>query len=161
MVSAGNTKWESYGDDSATLFRDFYFGKYDHKNYHAKSIHATPNRPYKHYLYKNFHSNLGTVVNRVISYKEFGTGLPDDYRTKLRLHEKPTNPEDQAAPYEEYSDEDETFLPGDQNLKEGKSKVAIPAPTKKTRIMTNEKKGTRQETSGETPTPTANKLMVC
>jgi hypothetical protein len=43
-------------------------------------------------------------------------------------------------------------------LKESESKVTTPAPTKKTRIMTNEKKGTKQETSGETPTPTANKL---
>ena len=33
-------KWESQGEDSACLFRDLYFGKYDPDDYDAKIIYA-------------------------------------------------------------------------------------------------------------------------
>ena len=37
-------KWETNGLDSAQLFRDFYFGKYDTKDYDAASIHKAQDR---------------------------------------------------------------------------------------------------------------------
>jgi hypothetical protein len=65
----------------------FYFGKFDPKDYDAKEIHQTFNRPYGRHLYKNFNSNIVTLAKRVINFKEFGTGLLGKYRTKLYLDE--------------------------------------------------------------------------
>jgi hypothetical protein len=88
--------WKTYGDDAAQLFRDFYFEKYPY-NISPKDVHADPDRPYRFYNARSFYTHVATCKNRVLTYKQLGTGLNNEaFVKKLRLHQKPT-PEERGA----------------------------------------------------------------
>jgi hypothetical protein len=88
--------WNANSEDAAQLFRDFYFEKYP-ANITPLEVHADPDRPYRFYNVKSFYTHVASIKNRVLTYKQFGTGLEnEEFVKKLRLKEKPT-PEEQGA----------------------------------------------------------------
>jgi hypothetical protein len=85
--------WKQFGDDAAQLFRDFYFEKYPITT-SAATVFGDLSRPYRFYNKTSFYKHLKTTINRVKTFKEFGTGVDNElFLRKLRLDQVPSSEE--------------------------------------------------------------------
>ena len=111
--------WSANGPDGIQLFRDFYFGKYP-KGTPATVAFEDPTRNYHVYSREGFYRHVKATVNKVDTYKEFGTGLPEAFLEKLNL-DNPPSPEEcepKLRNEEEASDdedEDEDYSNSDRD----------------------------------------------
>ena len=72
-MSVKAVRWSSQGDDAVQLFRDFYFGKYDHRT-QPTDIHGNPTHNYQQYNKSLFTKMVKGFRNLVSTYKALGTG---------------------------------------------------------------------------------------
>ena len=76
--------WSANGPDGIQLFRDIFFGKYP-KDTPATLVFDDPTRNYGQYSKEGFYRHLKATINKVDTYKEFGTGVSAALLHKLEL----------------------------------------------------------------------------
>ena len=100
--------WSATGPDGIQLFRDFYFSKYP-KETPPTLIFEDPTRNYNVYNKEGFYRHIKATINKVDTYKEFGTGVAPALLVKLDLN-NPPSPEEcepKLSNEDDTSDEDD------------------------------------------------------
>jgi hypothetical protein len=87
--------WSAEGLDAAQLFRDIYFGKYPDGT-KVSEVYEDEERPYRRYNRDGFYRQYKKFLEKVETYKTFGTGLSETFRHKVKLN-KPPGPEEKST----------------------------------------------------------------
>lgn len=84
--------WSATGDHAAQLFRDIYFNKYP-VGTPPSVVFEDPDRPYSKYSKEGFYKQYKSSIEKVNTFRTFGTGLKETFRAKCRLNNLPTEEE--------------------------------------------------------------------
>jgi hypothetical protein len=95
LTSGKRPVWSKDNDDAVQLFRDIYFEKYP-TGTRATVVYNDPKRSYGKYNKDGFARHFKSTLEKVSTFKTFGTGLSESFRHRCRLNVRP-DPEDRAS----------------------------------------------------------------
>jgi hypothetical protein len=95
LTSGKRPVWSKDNDDAVQLFRDIYFEKYP-TGTRATVVYNDPKRSYGKYNKDGFARHFKSTLEKVSTFKTFGTGLSESFRHRCRLNVRP-EPEDRAS----------------------------------------------------------------